>query len=1243
MMSNFGLGIILSFTDKASAGISGAIVSINGLNDAVAGSSDKFSTLGKSFSALTSLGAGMTASITAPIAAFVGKITSYGMARASFVEDTHLAFTSLMSDAQKASDYMQLMMDFAKTTPYTYESIVSSAQTLLATGVKESDIIRKNAEGTFTGIMQAIGDAAGATGSGVQGFQAMAQALSNIKAEGHASGIRIQQLQRYGIQAQKIIGNLYDLTEPEALEKIKSMDANQFIADLTKGIEEGTDGINGATGKMAGQMENLKNTFTGAKDTLISSLKTAGLELMGMYTDEFGVARYKFEQDMSKSLVRLADAIKKIAPIFQPIVSFVDKVAVAGSKALKALATGFSALSSPVKGLLGMALTFLTLAGPGMLVLGKVLGPVITNYKILKEEMAGVLKFVKPFALSAGIAYLAWKTNFMGVRDIITSVAQHLKESFGKGREIANSDIDTMTASIANLRAKGDFWSDMTVGFAKLHVIGKALSELFHSEDGLTLSEETWQKARTLGLLPFIEGLLDLKYRFDAFKRGFIKGWNELKDSVINIFNSITNSVRGTFLETIIDKLGRFFKLLSSGDASAWEKTGEVIGKLAPVFIGLALALGLVRKITKPFKGIGSLIPKIFAKKPDKDLKSVDAMKDRFSGLGKLGINLIKFGAGLTIAALGIALITQSAIALTQSGGGSIAVFFGMIAAIGALAFVFSKIGTQLAVATPGMLAFSATVAIVSASLSVLALALSLLVDKLTPFVSVLGNAIMGIISQVTTLVSVLGPQIVNIINALGTQIVSIINAVGSQISSIIMTIGMSISMIVSTVAQGITSVISSVGGAVVSVISAVGGVISTVFSGVVSVISSVASGIATVLNSIGNSFTLLGNAISTVCSGISTVVSSVGSAISGVFNSISGIFTSIGNAAVQAGVGFSLVASGVERLVGLSLGDVIGTLTSVAGALRKIGGEGASLLQASNGIARIGSGITSFGSSASRARSSASSLTSGISSLSSAFTKFNSSMKTNGISTMANALQSFSSRLASISASIRSRLNEMVSTAKAQLSRLKSAFSSTRLSLPHTHIAVPHFSMSGSFNAKSGSTPSVSVSWYQTGAVFDNPSIIGVGENGREAVMPLEKNTGWITELATKIGALIDNTRIPNAFSYLASKVQSAVSATPNVVNGNPINNVTENKILTPTPILSGSNQNINNSKGNTNIDNSVTFASGSIIVNVQNASEEEAERLAKSIMDKISWKQKLETMRNYADLGAEVPVFDM
>lgn len=1244
-MNNFGLGIILSFTDKASAGINGAVISLNGLNNAVDNSSDKMSTMGKSLSALSSLGMGMTAAITAPIAGFVGKITSYGMARASFIEDTHLAFTSLMSDAQKASDYMQEMLDFAKTTPYAYEGIASAAQTLISTGVKDLDILRKESDGTFSGILQAIGDAAGATGTGMAGFQSMAQALSNIKAEGKASGIRIQQLQRYGIQASKIIGNMYNLKEPEALAKIKSMDADQFIADLTKGIEEGTNGLNGATGKMAGQMENLKSTFTGAKDTFTAALKTAGLELMGGYEDEFGVMRYKFEQNMSKSLVRMAESIKNIAPLFQPIVNFVEKVAVVGSKAIKGFTAVFSKLPKPVKELLGLTTTFLTLAGPGMLFLGKVMGPAIIGMHQLKDALHLTNFPLKQFTISAGLTYLAWKSDFMGLRTLVTSFAQHLSDSFGKGKEIANSDIDTMTTSIANLRAKGDFWSDMTIGFAKLHVIGKALAELFHSKDGLTMSEETWQKAKELGVLPFIEGILDVKYRFDNFVKGFKKGWDEVKQGVIDFFNGISKAAKGTFLEDIIDGLGKFLKLLGSGDPKVWQKVGQWVGRLTPILLGFAGAMKLIKTVTKPFEGLGSLVPKIFEKDPSKDMTTVGTMQDKFSGLGKLGVNLLKFGAGLTVVALGLALITQSAIALTQSGGASIAVFFGMIAAIGLLAFVFSKIGTQLVAATPGMLAFAATVAIVSASLSILALAFSVLVDKLTPFVEVLGNAIMGIIDHISMLISVLGPQIVNIINALGTQIVNYVNAIGTQISTIIMTIGMAISMIVTSIAYGISSIISSIGNAIVGVVSAIGSAIATVLNGVATVISSVAEGIATVLTAIGDNFVKMGEAISTACDGISNVVTAVGDAISGVLDSVAGIFDSIGNAALNAGTGFEKVASGVKTLVDLPLGDTVGTLTSVASALKKIGSQGPELAQAGSGISNIKSGISIISSSVTRAVSSVSTLISKLNSLTSAFNRFNAGLRTGGVTTMGTALQTFSNKLSSVNSSMKSKLESMVSTAKSQLSKLQSTFSGTTLKLAQNHIAVPHFSMSGKFNAKEGTTPSVSVSWYQRGGVFDNPSLIGVGENGREAVMPLEKNTGWITELANKIGYVISkNNVLPTAISYLASKVQDAGSSTSEVVVGSPIVNNNESiPNIVSTPVSSGTSQTVNSSKGNTNIDNSVTFASGSIILNVRNASEEEAERLANSIMEKISWKQKLETMRNYADLGNEVPVFDI
>lgn len=49
---------------------------------------------------------------------------------------------------------------------------------------------------------------------------------------------------------------------------------------------------------------------------------------------------------------------------------------------------------------------------------------------------------------------------------------------------------------------------------------------------------------------------------------------------------------------------------------------------------------------------------------------------------------------------------------------------------------------------------------------------------------------------------------------------------------------------------------------------------------------------------------------------------------------------------------------------------------------------------------------------------------------------------------------------------------------------------------------------------------PKFSVEWYAKGGVFDRASLIGVGENGKEAVVPLEKNTGWISKVSSELAA---------------------------------------------------------------------------------------------------------------------------
>lgn len=54
--------------------------------------------------------------------------------------------------------------------------------------------------------------------------------------------------------------------------------------------------------------------------------------------------------------------------------------------------------------------------------------------------------------------------------------------------------------------------------------------------------------------------------------------------------------------------------------------------------------------------------------------------------------------------------------------------------------------------------------------------------------------------------------------------------------------------------------------------------------------------------------------------------------------------------------------------------------------------------------------------------------------------------------------------------------------------------------------IKLPHFKIDGKFSISPPSVPKLSIDWYKNGAIFAGPSVIGVGEAGAEAVLPLEK-----------------------------------------------------------------------------------------------------------------------------------------
>ena len=102
-----------------------------------------------------------------------------------------------------------------------------------------------------------------------------------------------------------------------------------------------------------------------------------------------------------------------------------------------------------------------------------------------------------------------------------------------------------------------------------------------------------------------------------------------------------------------------------------------------------------------------------------------------------------------------------------------------------------------------------------------------------------------------------------------------------------------------------------------------------------------------------------------------------------------------------------------------------------------------------------------------------------------------------------------FKAKVVSTFNSIRDAIVKPIQTAidkvKAIVQKIKSFFP-IKVGNIFGHIKLPHFKLTGKLSINPPSIPRLSIDWYKTGGIFDSPSLIGVGEAGAEAVVPLDK-----------------------------------------------------------------------------------------------------------------------------------------
>ena len=197
------------------------------------------------------------------------------------------------------------------------------------------------------------------------------------------------------------------------------------------------------------------------------------------------------------------------------------------------------------------------------------------------------------------------------------------------------------------------------------------------------------------------------------------------------------------------------------------ENIASALTKLAYAFV----ILKAVGKGMQMLKGIHDAFSSLSGLKTPKmatpEVPQAGGIAQSAGAYLKLGAALLMVGGAVVLAAAGFKLLADAATQLASGGGAAIATFFGMVAAIAALAVVVRLLGPAMIGASAGFLMFAAALLIIGAAIFVASAGFKLLADAATQLASGGGAAIatfFGMVAAIAALavvVSLLGPAMI--------------------------------------------------------------------------------------------------------------------------------------------------------------------------------------------------------------------------------------------------------------------------------------------------------------------------------------------------------------------------------------------------------------------------------------------------------------------------------------------------
>ena len=200
-----------------------------------------------------------------------GVAEALGAAKHAFIdynaelEQTHVAFTSMLGSGEQATAMIRDLQKFAAETPFEMPGIRNAAQQLIAFGYDAQEIIP---------TLTALGNAASGLGKGETGFGQLAFVFGQIRTTGKLMGNDVMQLAQLGVPVKDILAKNLGLTKDE-LANIGEMgiDANIAIRALMDGMNERFPEM------MKKQSETFEGVLSNIKDNIGQAFGLTGLPL----------------------------------------------------------------------------------------------------------------------------------------------------------------------------------------------------------------------------------------------------------------------------------------------------------------------------------------------------------------------------------------------------------------------------------------------------------------------------------------------------------------------------------------------------------------------------------------------------------------------------------------------------------------------------------------------------------------------------------------------------------------------------------------------------------------------------------------------------------------------------------------------------------------------------------------------------------------------------------------------------